>query len=401
MSTTEQDQRTPLVVPPRLRTSQTAEASRLELFFDLAYVLVVLELASTFLKDLTLAGFVELGGLYVALWFSWVGFTMYANRFDTDDVVLRVAKLGATLAVAGCAASASGATSTYSLPFAACFLLGRLLLVLLYARAWRHVEEARPTLTIYLASTSVSAALWAVSFSIDGPSRYWWWTVAVLVDAAAPVVATVAKQDLPVHVEHLPERFGLFVILVLGEAVGGAATGVHDAGWVRASVLVGVAGFVVAGALWWTYFDAVSAGTRSAIDADDDGNPHGEETDERHDLFVYGHLPLTLGVVMVGVGVEELVLHPGDALPSAGSWVLTAGAALFVLGSALIVAGSQRALRSVVPEPLLALLLLGAVAVVPHRSALLTVGAVAVVALALAVRGTWTRHREPQREGGI
>jgi|GEM_PF-3334214 len=38
----------PLVRPPRLRTGQEATASRLELFFDLAYVLVVLELASTF-----------------------------------------------------------------------------------------------------------------------------------------------------------------------------------------------------------------------------------------------------------------------------------------------------------------------------------------------------------------
>ena len=40
----------------------------------------------------------------IALWFSWVGFTLYANRFDTDDLVFRLAKLGATLAVAGCAA---------------------------------------------------------------------------------------------------------------------------------------------------------------------------------------------------------------------------------------------------------------------------------------------------------
>jgi low temperature requirement protein LtrA len=91
--------------PPALRTGTPASASRLELFFDLAYVLFVLELATTFLKDRSWHGLGTFATLYVALWFSWVGFTLYANRFDTDDVVFRIAKLAATLAIAGCAAS--------------------------------------------------------------------------------------------------------------------------------------------------------------------------------------------------------------------------------------------------------------------------------------------------------
>src|SRR3954451_2154205 len=85
-----------LVRPPTLRTGEDATASRLELFFDLAYVLVVLELANAFYKDLSWRGFLVFVALYVAMWFSWVGFTLYANRFDTDDVVYRVAKLAAT-----------------------------------------------------------------------------------------------------------------------------------------------------------------------------------------------------------------------------------------------------------------------------------------------------------------
>lgn len=103
-----------MIKPPALRTGEPASASRLELFFDLAYVLVVLDLASTFLGDLSRHGLGTFAALYVALWFSWVGFTLYANRFDTDDVIFRVAKLAATLAIAGCAASASAATSAFS-----------------------------------------------------------------------------------------------------------------------------------------------------------------------------------------------------------------------------------------------------------------------------------------------
>jgi low temperature requirement protein LtrA len=134
-----------LIRPPALRTADSATASRLELFFDLAYVLVVLELADAFYADMTWRGALAFIALFVALWFSWVGFTLYANRFDTDDVVFRLAKLAATLAVAGCAAAATGATGEFSTAFAASFLFGRVVLLLLHLRAWRHVPEARPT----------------------------------------------------------------------------------------------------------------------------------------------------------------------------------------------------------------------------------------------------------------
>jgi low temperature requirement protein LtrA len=68
-----------LIRPPALRTAESATASRLELFFDLAYVLVVLELADAFYADMTWQGAVVFVALFVALWFSWIGFTLYAN----------------------------------------------------------------------------------------------------------------------------------------------------------------------------------------------------------------------------------------------------------------------------------------------------------------------------------
>ena len=70
----------PQIRPPTLRTGESATASRLELFFDLAYVLVVLELADAFYADLSWGGFAVFVALYVAMWFSWVGFTLYARR---------------------------------------------------------------------------------------------------------------------------------------------------------------------------------------------------------------------------------------------------------------------------------------------------------------------------------
>src|SRR5262245_31290257 len=96
----------PLVRPPQLRTAEARTASRLELFFDLAYVLVVAGLAQAFIEHLGLRGAVTFAGLFTVTWWSWVTVTLYANRFDTNDVLYRLAKLGGALAVLGMAASA-------------------------------------------------------------------------------------------------------------------------------------------------------------------------------------------------------------------------------------------------------------------------------------------------------
>ena len=388
----------PLVRPPKLDLRRAGSASRLELFFDLAYVLVVLELAKGFTEDLTWHGFVVLAGLFVVIWFSWVGFTLYANRFDTDDVVFRLAKLAATGAIAGCAASASDAVGKYAVPFAASFLVGRVLLLFLYVRAWRHVPEARPTVRTYLFCTGIGVVSWAVSLGVPGDGRYWLWAAAAFVDVVGPVVATRRRDRLPLHIEHLPERFALLIILVLGEALGGVARGVLEAGWARGSLAVGLAGLVIACSMWWIYFDVASTRSAERLEraADDPaaGDTPTDEmetpaSDERHTLFVYGHLPLAFGTVIVGVSLEDLV-HHRDIV---GDWVFAAGLSTFLAGVALIVAGTARTWRAVWPWPVAFVPGVVVLAVLPIPNALTLTAVYAAVLVVLAVQGTLASRR--------
>ncbi|MBE2314604.1 low temperature requirement protein A [Solirubrobacter sp. CPCC 204708] len=389
----EGERRAPLIRPPALHTGEGRTASRLELFFDLAYVLVVAELATAFVDDLTWHGTGVFAGLFATIWFSWVGFTLYANRFDTDDVVFRVIKLVATLAIAGCAASATEATGSLGWAFAASFLVARIMLVLLYLRAWRHVQPARGTIGVYLAAATLSAALWAVSIALTGTGRYVLWGVAVLLDVAAPLLATRHANDVPLHLEHLPERFGLLVILVLGEAVGATVTGVHDAKWAGAAVGVAVLGFALTAALWWNYFDVGAASSAEDLQEREAHPSSADHEGERHDLFIYGHLPLTLGIAIAGIGLEDLVLHPDAPLPSAGGWALGAGVALFFAGAAIIVAGADHRWRTAFPWPAAAIPIVVVPALIPGLSATVAAAAVAIIALTAAVVGTRARRR--------
>src|SRR5215217_5333317 len=149
------------VSAPDLRTDERRSASRLELFFDLAFVLVVVELAGALREDVSPSGTLAFAGLFTTVWWAWVSSTPYANRFDHDDVVYRLYKLGSMAAVVGLAASATEATGRWFAIFVGCQLALRVLLLLQYHRAYRHVASARPVVRLYLAGAGVGAALWA------------------------------------------------------------------------------------------------------------------------------------------------------------------------------------------------------------------------------------------------
>ncbi|WP_433603997.1 low temperature requirement protein A [Dactylosporangium sp. CA-139114] len=345
------DQRcAPLVRPPELRVEGERSASRLELFFDLAYLLVVAELASGLAEDLTWRGAAAFAGLFAVTWWSWVTVTLYANRFDTNDVVYRLAKLASAAAVVGMAASVGDAVT-----FAACYLATRLLLFGLYARAYRHVTDARDTIRLYLAGVGAGALLWAVSLPVDGPAREVLWTLGLLAEAAAPVLATRFGGGVPLHVEHLPERFGLFVMLVLGESIMSVATGVRDTHWTAGPIAVAAVAFVAVAAAWWNYFDLGGAAGKRRLEAEGD-----EQDSWVPDAYIYGHLPLTLGLALFAVGVEQYIVHPARDLPAGAVWALHGGMALFLAGTAGVVAGTSGRWRAAWPWPGAAILAVAA-----------------------------------------
>jgi low temperature requirement protein LtrA len=374
------DQSTPLVAPPRLRTEDDRAATRLELFFDLAYVLVIHQLALALKDDLGWHGVAVFAGLFVVTWWSWVTTTLYANRFDTNDVLYRLLKLAATFAVAVMAASASTAVGgDGTVAFAVGYIATRVILAALYFRAWRHISDVRLTINLYFAATVISAMIWAISLLTPSPVTYILWAVGIAIEAMAPLAATRWGPDVPLHLDHLPERFGLFVILVLGESISAIVLGMHDTHWAWSSLSVAALGFTIAAAVWWMYFDIGGAEAKTLLQDDDMAVSSG-----RADGYIYGHLPLTLGAALLGVGIEQYVLHPVGELTTAGRWVLCGGLALFVTGICCILGWSSSNWRTILPWPALAIPVVIGIGLVdnalPYASAIvLAVGSVIAV----------------------
>ena len=301
--------------------SQPRRASWLELFFDLIFVAAVAQVGAPLGEDYTLHGLVRYALMFLLIWWAWLGHTMYSTRFDADDVVQRLLTLLQIFAAAAMAANAKSAfNSRDSAGFGAAYAVLRAVLVVQYLRA-RRLKEARRLTTLYSVGFGVASLLWGVAAILPVPTRFWLWAAALLIDIGTPWLAVQCTDKYPPDAEHLPERFGLFTIILLGESVAAVMHGMESQDmWSPSAAISAFTGLSLAFGYWWWYFDGAHGAAKRHV------------TSSRKTLlfqiWTYAHLPLYLCVAVVGVGVEHVIsLPPGAHLHREDAWILTGAAA--------------------------------------------------------------------------
>ncbi len=319
--------------PPRLRTLEAAAEERkvtwTELFYDLVFVVAVAGLGHRLLEDSSWTGFWSFAGLFVPLWWAWAGFTFYADRYDTDDLGQRLLAVAQMVAVALMAASVSGGAAEPLIAYALSFVAARSILIVMYLRARRHVVETRELVSGYTRGMSLAAAFWLVSVFVPEPYRYWLWAIGLAVDFATPYRMRRVQAKVPLDVAHLPERFGLFTILVLGESIAAVVAGLDEEVWTSSATVVAVFAVLITTGLWWVYFDNL------------DGTIVRRRSDQQKawkpTAWIYGHLPLVIALIMTAIGLEHAIAatrHHG--LETGERWLLVGGLATVFAALALI-----------------------------------------------------------------
>jgi low temperature requirement protein LtrA len=246
-------------------------------------------------------------------------------------------------------------------------------------------SEMNATLRTYLPLAFVAPAFVLAGGLVDDPARTWLWLAAIAVDAASAVAAGRGEWD--VAAAHFAERYGLFVIIALGESIIAIGVGALSADQTRASMTALVIGFVGTAALWWAYFGHMAAkGERYLREA----TPK-ERGRFARDAYSILHFPIILGVVLFGVAVEHVVAHPKDAVPSFERYTMASGLALVLLG---IVGAVYRGFRKVPWERLGAAVALALLAVVAEDATAVWFMAVAV---SLVVGALVVEHRRLMR----
>jgi low temperature requirement protein LtrA len=159
---------------------------------------------------------------------------------------------------------------------------------------------------------------------IPGPAALALKAAGLLLDLATPL-ATLEDQvrAFPSAARKLPERFGLFVIIVLGESQIGVVNGLADAGGTSAVTLLRfVLGFLLSYGLWWVYFDYLGRREPDSLDR------------WKYLRWTYLHLPLLIGITVVGAMIQHAVALEGAAAEPGVRWLLAGGIALYYLACA-------------------------------------------------------------------
>ncbi len=309
--------------PPRLRTladEGERHATWLELFFDLVFVVAITELSRLLVGDHSAMGFVRFAALFVPVYVAWQGYMAYATRFDTDDLAFRVAYFAAMLAIAAMAVLISDvAHGIHTAEFAIAYVVLRSFMIGLYWRAWRAVPEARPLIRFYGGGYSIGVAIWLASLAFDTPWRYVVWIVAQVLELSLPPLSTKLHRRIPTSPRHLPERWALFTLIVLGESVAAVAIQTSSTHWHVSSVLAAILGFVAVACVWWLYYDRQASvelrgSTMSVV------------------VYSYAHIPLLIGLAAMSAGQRLLIERAGQRHLGAGASVaFLGGVALYLL----------------------------------------------------------------------
>ena len=313
--------------------------SWVELYLDLVFVLAIGQLAHLIVdRPSTHSVWVALG-LFVTLWWTWVAFAVLYNRRGADTPAERLLFLAGSVPAGVAAVAIEPASAGDVAVFALSLAVVRLLLAGAYALQGGLADVLRGRIT---RACVLSAGLFLISIWVPGPFRYVLWAIGIGVESNAMLaedreaarrlrrdrdLQAMAPADpseaLDAH--HFAERFGLFVIIMLGEVVveaGQASVDGHvatAAGWAAL-----VAAMLLAAALWWLYFDSAAAINLKVLELSG-GSPSMARA-----IFAVGHMLPAFALLITAAGVGLLL---EDDPPRIAYWLACVGAGMYLAGT--------------------------------------------------------------------
>jgi low temperature requirement protein LtrA len=289
----------------------------LELLYDLTIVVAIGAaanlLASYVAADQIGAGVVGfLFAAFAVIW-AWVNYSWFASAYDTDDWVFRLATMVQMVGVIVLALGLQqafrsierGATLDNGVMVAG-YVVMRVSMIFLWAQAARHDEKRARAAKTYLKTIALAQAGWVTLVFLRLPVAAAFGVSAALLalEMSGPALAEHRDGGTPWHPGHIAERYGLLVIITLGEGIVGTVAALNalvhsDQGWTVNAALVALAGVGLTFGSWWMYF-AVPWSDVLRVRR------------ERSFAWGYGHIAIFASLAAVGAGLRvaaQLLQH--------------------------------------------------------------------------------------------
>ncbi len=357
-------------------------ATNLELFFDLVFVVAVGRAAAALHHQLgadhvgdALVGFAT---MFFALWWSWMNFTWFASAHDSDDVTHRlltfVQMIGALVLAAGVTQAAEEQDYVVvTLGYA----IARVGLIGSWLRVARDHPEERERALRYAGLLVALQVLWGLRLLLPDGVGLIGFLVLAAAELVVPMVAEKARNTPRFHPGHIEERYGLFVIILLGETILSATAGFQAAfdegGLTFDLAVIGLGGLVMAFTAWWLYFDHPG---------------HLAPAPGKAFAWGYVHVVVFAALAAMGSGVAldaEFLLHPGHGSSRVAALAVAVPMAAYLVGLVAVMVANGVSLTAIRVWPKL----VGAAAMIAIGLTVGVVGAVAGCALVMLVLTTW------------
>jgi low temperature requirement protein LtrA len=203
----------------KVEAAEEQKVTPLELFFDLVFVLSFTQVTAAMAENPTWTGLGEGMLILAAVWWAWGGYAWLTNAIDPNEDVNRFAVFAAMAAMLIVSLATPGAFGDEALLFGCTYFVVRVLHLFLYIRAGR-LEEGDELLGGVLGMAPAwfaGASLIIVASFFDGTAQAAVWIAALLIDYGGTLLAGI--EGYRVHASHFAERFGLIIIIALGESI--------------------------------------------------------------------------------------------------------------------------------------------------------------------------------------
>jgi low temperature requirement protein LtrA len=346
-------------MPAQMSTSETAEptrlgrrvrlderASPLELFFDLVFVFALTQVTSFMADETTWEGVLKGMLVLAALWWAWGAYAWLTNYINTDAWRERFLVFVSMAAMLVAALAVPGAFGDDGVLFGCAYGVVRWMQIFIFAEANEDVDTGQAISRLSRTALPAPALLIVAGF-LDGADQVVLWVVALVIDFSGPFVFGV--RGFRVSPSHFAERFGLIVIIALGESIVAIGVGAEGIELGTSEVVAAVLGVALSAALWWAYFDVVAVLAERHFRQ---ARGHARILIAR-DAYSYLHLPMIAGIILVALGIKKTIGHVDEPLKTIPAVALLGGIALY---HASHVAFRRRGIGSVNIQRLLAAL---------------------------------------------
>ena len=285
-----------------------------ELFYDLVLVAAISQAGKVFVKEPTWAMTGFIGSGILVLFGIWLLTTISYGLFRRDAAWRRLLLLIQMLGVVVAALS----LSKTGLPAWAGFVALAMVVAtqtFIYARFTRVDAPMQGSLRIVVWSTALAAAIFAVAAAILSTASADDWVLVsplALVAGGGVMLLSIIWRVAPgvlssIDLHHLDERFGLLVIIVLGESFINLVSNLGTLGSIPNPVAFLLA-FLIAYALWAIYFTSVQAYEMPS-------------TIWAFRLWILAHVVFVTAAVAVAVEFTDLSTHAvADLNVTIGNW---------------------------------------------------------------------------------